>query len=217
MPDMAVSDSKFILSERYLRVDAPAESGFVGFWCEVRQNLSNGERKALIERLDDIAGNAQEQITACQSEAATIQDALKAGVPADEQRAGIARLNQLADQMDKLADTARIQRWSLVAPHIRDWNAYTSTGDEEPQKVEPPAKAGPDSLDAVTRDMADWITNELLMAYRSGKGVLNRSKPPGGSGLPTGGPKLGKSSGTKRRSPAPQTSSSGHAASAFQA
>ena len=214
---MAVSESKFILSERYLRVEAPEDSGFAGFWCEVRQNLSNGDRRLLIERLDEIAGNAQEQIVACQSEAAAIQEALKAGVPADEQRVQIARLNQLADQMDKLAEQSRVSRWALVAPHIRDWNAYTSDGDEEPVKVEPPAKAGPDSLDAVTRDMADWITNELLMAYRSGKGVLNRSKPPGGSGLPMGGPKLGKSSGTKRRSPTPQTSSSGPSAFGFQA
>lgn len=213
---MAVSD-QFILSERYIRVDAPADSGFAGFWCEVRQNLSNGERKVLIERMDEIAESATAQITASQAEAATIQDALKTGLPADEQRSRLARMSQLIEQMETLADASRLARWALVAPYVRDWNAYTSEGDENPVKVEPPAVAGAASLDEITRDMADWITNEVLQAYRSGKGVLNRSKPPGDSGQPTGGPKAASGKGTKRSSPPPQTSSSGHSTSAFQA
>lgn len=216
MPGMAVSD-QFILSKRYIRVDAPADSEFAGFWCEVRQNLSNGERKVLIERLDDIAASAADQIAASQAEGAEIQAALKAGLPIDEQRAQITRINQLADQMDKLADAARIARWGLVAPHVRDWNAYTSEGDETPAKVEPPATAGVASLDEITRAMADWMTGEVLQAYRSGKGVLNRSKPPGGSEQPTGGPKAASGTGTKRNTRSRQTSSSGHSPSAFQA
>jgi hypothetical protein len=212
VPDMAVSDNKFILAERYIRVDAPDDSGFAGFWCEVRQNLSNGERRLLIERLDELGAQAVDRIEASRTEQIAAQ--LKEGATPEEQRAMVKRMNELTEQMNAVADESRVQRWSLVAPHIRDWNAYEG---DPPQRIDPPQVAGIASLDAVTQGMADWITQELLQAYRSGKGVLNRSTPPGGSGRPTGGPKVPTGKGTKRNTPAHLTSSSGLSASPFQA
>jgi hypothetical protein len=217
MPELAVS-APFILSERYIRVDAPDDSGFAGFWCEVRQNLSNGDRRLLVEALDEISDSAAEQIEASRVEAERIAESLNAGLPPTEQRAALKRLGELTAQMEELGELARTQRWALAAPHIRDWNAHTSEGDETPAKVTPPAKGGVLSLDEITRDMADWIVNQVLMAYRSGKGVLNRSTPPGDSGRPTGGPKAASGKGRNTSTtPTRPKNSSGHSASAFQA
>lgn len=216
VPDMAVSDH-FILAKRYVRVDAPADSEFAGFWCEVRQNLSNGERKLLIERLDELAERANERIEAARVEAVTINDQLTAGVPIPEQRELVKRLNAMTEQMNEVAEQSRVDRWALVAPHIHDWNAYTSDGDEAPVKVEPPDVGGVASLGEITSPMADWISTVVLQAYRSGKGVTNRSTPPGGSGQPGGGPKVANGKAKSARIRPSQTSSPGPSASAFQA
>lgn len=211
MPEMAVSG---YLIERYVRIDAPEDSGFPGFWCEVRQNLSNGDRKRLVEAIDDAIQPAIDEIEASKAENRGYSAELKEGAAPERQTAILKRLSEMSDRMDALAEQMDETRWRLVAPYVRDWNAFEG---DPPERIPPPQMGGVDSMNAVTRDMANWIAGEVLQAYRSGKGVLNRSKPPGDSGLPTGGPRQASGtakSGSTRRS---RTSSPGPSASAFQA
>ena len=209
VPDMAVSNM-FILTDRYVRVDAPDDSEFAGFWCDVRQNLSNGDRRILIDRLDELGAAASDEIEASRQLADAIRAQLVDGVPPDEQRALIRQLGEMTDRMETLADQAVRDQWALVAPYVRDWNAYQG---DPPERIPPPAEGGVESMDAVTRDMSNWIVREVLQAYRSGKGVTKRSTPPGASGLPMGGPKASSNGASASPSQAHRKSSSGRSAS----
>lgn len=217
MPEMAVSD-RFILAERFVRLDAPADSTFAGFWVEVRQNLTNGERKVLIERLDEIAQAVAETSGPLITESNAQAERVRGGeLSGPEAAAAIQRINAITTQLTDATATAHLNAMALILPHIRDWNVYQPGEDGEPVKAEPPATAGLSAMDAITDEMGEWLKVQVLSAYRSGKGVTKRSTPPGASGLPTGGPKVAQSKARKARIPASQTSSPGHSASMYQA
>lgn len=191
MPDMAVSG--FVVNRQYVRMDAPGDSAFAGFWAEVRQNLTNGERKTLIDTLQDLNDREQRQRDALASEIAemqaTIAERKAANTPAD--KAFTQSVAVLMGKVDAIADATQREAMALVIPHIRAWNAVEMDGDDV-TPIPPPMEGGMASIDAITSEMGDWLCGALLIAYRSGKGVRTSSRKRDGSPPQQGGPKRGK-------------------------
>lgn len=214
-----MSSGAFILAERFVRVDAPADSAFAGFWAEVRQNLSNGERRLLIEHLDTLQAETEATARPLLEESTALGEAAKAGsLEPESVRVAVATIEANTTEINRLAAAMHQRANELIAPHVRDWNVYQPGEDGTPVKVAPPAEAGPAAFDAITDEMALWLRASLLAAYRSGKGVTTPSPPRGGSPPPTGGPRRGPGKARNMSAtPCPQTSSSGLLPSMYQA
>lgn len=217
VPEMAVSG--FVVNRQYVRMEAPENSVYAGFWAEVRQNLTNGERKTLMDALQAISEREQDERAALSAEIdamqAEIEERRTANAPQD--KAFITKLADLTGKLDVITDRAQRDAVALVVPHVKAWNAVEMDGDEV-RPIPPPCEGGMASIDAITADMGVWLCGALLSAYRSGKGVRTPAKKPDDLPPPVGGPKRAKGGGNgasgSRRS---RQSSNGLSASAFQA
>lgn len=216
MPDMAVSG--FVVNRQYVWLEAPETAVFAGFRAEVRQNLTNGERRLLIDQLAEIAEREKSQRDALRGDVesmqATIDKRRAANTPIDA--AFVIELNSLTDKLTNIADAAQREAAALVLPHVRAWNAIEMDG-EEAIPIPPPMEGGMASIDAITAEMGDWLCLALLSAYRSGKGVSSPSKRRADSPPPMGGPKRAKSGASGRNSHRPHQQSAGPSVSTFQA
>jgi len=173
----------YIARERHVRVECDLP-GYEGFCAEVRQNLTQGERTVLRERLADI----EEDLAAIQVEhlerAADIDRRL---VEADDP---LAAVRAQADTRDLVAgysaaveERLRAQH-ALLAPHVRAWNLHLPGADGAPEPVPAPAAAGPAVFDELDRPLVAWLIGEVLMAYRGGKGLSAGSPRSGASPAP---------------------------------
>ena len=211
VPDVAVSG--FVVNRQYVRMEAPEDSGFAGFWADVRQNLTNGERRVLIDALNEITERETAALDAIRAEMQALSDAADAG---EDRRALNAQSVPLLSRFDAEREQYQREAWLLITPHIRSWNAVLMDGDVV-TPIPAPADGGMASIEAITSDMAEWLCQRVLVAYRSGKGVSSSSKKPGGSPPPGGGPKLSSGKASGPASPTRRKSSPSLSASAFQA
>ena len=211
VPDVAVSG--FVVNRQYVRMEAPEDSGFAGFWADVRQNLTNGERRMLIDALNEITERETAALDAIRAEMQALSDAADAG---EDRRALNAQSVPLLSRFDAEREQYQREAWLLITPHIRSWNAVLMDGDVV-TPIPAPADGGMASIEAITSDMAEWLCQRVLVAYRSGKGVSSSLKKPGGSPPPGGGPKLSSGKANGQVSPTRRKSSPSLSASAFQA
>lgn len=212
MPDVAVSG--FVVNRQYVRMEAPEESGFGGFWAEVRQNLTNGERRVLIDTLNEIAERETAALDAIRADMQAISDAVEAG---GDRRTLNTRSVPILNRFEGAQTQYQREAWSLITPHIRAWNAVLMD-DESVEPIPPPCDGGMESIEAITKEMADWLCQSVLVAYRSGKGVSSPLKKPGGSPPPTGGPKHANGAAPATSNTRPrQKRSSSRSASTFNA
>ncbi len=212
---MSAPITPFIPKQRYLRLecdltDDAGELRYPGFWCEVRQNMTNGERDELVRDIKEI----DEQITALTDATMSAAEAVDARLaeirrkpddaPADwsadtkavralqaEQRAMLDAYTAQATALDR-------QKRDLIAPHIKAWNLYEADGDEEPVPVPAPSEGGATVLEAIEPDLCQWMIVTCLTAYRLGK-ALGSSKTSGalqepGNAPSSDGPQVPKAS-----------------------
>ena len=187
----------FIPKARYIRIecdltDDSGELRYPGFWCEVRQNMTNGERDELVRDIreidEQITALADETMDAAETLDATLAEARRKpdDAPADwkadskriralqaEQRAMLDAYTQRATELDR-------QKRDLIAPHIKAWNLYEADSDEEPTPVPPPCEGGAAVLEAIEPDLCQWMIVTCMTAYRLGKAL--------GSSMTSGAP-----------------------------
>lgn len=130
----------FAVNARYRWEDCD-EPGYEGFRAEIRVNLTNGERRAFVRRLDEILAYSAAWLTAPDAE--RDQD----DTPARQQWALIAPY---------------VRAWNAV------W-LDEETG--EAMDIPAPAVGGPDVLDQIDDPMRDWLVLAIVGGYRGGKGV----------------------------------------------
>ena len=169
---------QFIVRERYVWVECDLP-GYEGFRAEVRQNLTQGERTILRERLADL----EEQLAGLQEthlERAAEIDRRRgeADDPLLAVRAQAETRDLMASYGAAVEERLRSQH-ALLAPHVRAWNLFVPGADgvpeptptPEPVPVPAPASAGAAVFDELDRPLVAWLIGEVLMAYRGGKGL----------------------------------------------
>lgn len=166
--------SQYVKIECDLKDDA-GELLYPGAWVEVRKNLTNGERIALIDELEVISEEG-EDLRDLFIERATAIDAEKeslasAELGADERREATREIKRKARELfrEQSAATQELnkRRMTIIAPFVRGWNIYRP--DETP--LPPPSVGGVDVLDEVYADFAGWLIMMCQQAYRMGKGL----------------------------------------------
>ncbi len=179
-PPVPVQAVPFVFRERYEWVEAPEETGFGGFAAEVRVNLPNGEMRAFLDDIRDIEMDRIAMFTAQDVEQRAIM-AERAALPTDDLKAqteSLQEYNRLLMAHKEARVAIDVRTYDLVAPHIRDWNAYESIDGGKPTKIAPPAIGGAAAFDAIDNAMTQWLVNTVATAYRTGKGVRRSSMLP---------------------------------------
>lgn len=205
MSDMTMSP-RFVVAENYLRVDAPQESAFAGFWAEVRENLTNGERQVLLDRLQEIEDGDERRFQDSRTTTRELDARMTAAAGDVSQQAAIAaEIDVYLEQWRRETETRKRLKWALITPYIRAWNVATRDGEDAAYlDTPPPSVGGIASFEHVTEGMGVWLCSLVLAAYRLGKGVRwQLSKPNDSPGL-TPGPNIAsakarKASSTRRR------------------
>lgn len=172
----------FVFGNRYTWVEAEEDSGIEGFRAEVRVNLPNGELRAFLDAVAHLDRKRAEllfeqtfDLTQLDKERRQItidgdREALTANLTATE--AVRDRANERMTALDR-------ETWGLIAPHVRDWNAYHVGPDGTPVKSPPPAEDPETSFELIETSMITWLISTISTAYRSGKGLKPPStKPP---------------------------------------
>lgn len=205
MSDMAMSP-RFVVAEQYLRVEAPEDSAFAGFWAEVRENLTNGERQQLLDRLQEIEETDEQRFQASHAVTRELDERMTAAAGNVSAQAIVAaEIDIFLEAWRRETESRKRLKWALVTPYIRAWNVATRDGeDAEYIDAPPPSVGGIAALEHVTEDMAIWLCSLVLAAYRLGKGVNRQLKKPNASPGPTPGPNIAsakarKTSSTRRR------------------
>lgn len=174
----------FVVAERYVRIEASpedpdvADGDFAGLWVEVRSSLTNAERAALLEHLQETDAAIEEIRARYQPALREVQEQSVAA-QAERRAADLMDCFQRSDQLWREAarEIQRIERRriALLAPYIRAWNL----------PAPPPAEAGPAAFDALPAPADAWLRRVVLNAYREGKGLGSWRKPLPGSHGPT--------------------------------
>lgn len=179
----------FVPKDRYEWIEGPEGSNFEGFAAEVRVNLLNGE---IHEYLDDVREIELERVAMLfrhADEQKAVGAAFTALVEGDRDEGATTAHLQARGEMLKRhkSETIAIDRKThgLIAPHIRDWNAYKAVDGAAPTKIPPPQEGGAASFQLIDPAMTEWLVETVATAYRSGKGVAPPSKPPNDSAGPT--------------------------------
>ncbi len=181
----------FIARERYVTVECDLP-GYEGFSADVRQNLTQGERTALRERLAELEeGLAAVQVSHLERAAEIDRRRGEAEDPLALMRAQAGTRDLVAGYAAAVEETLRAQH-ALLAPHVRAWNLHLPGADGNPEPVPAPATAGPVVFDELDRPLVAWLVGEVLMAYRGGKGLSAGStrsgapQEPGPAPMPAG-------------------------------
>jgi hypothetical protein len=190
------SPTPFILKERFTRIDCPLD-GYAGLWFEVRMNLSNGELEELREALralDDQVTEISEHFL----ELAESIDERRNALPEDDRTGRRACVREAVENRrayEAALTPIGIERRTLIAPYIRDWNFYVPAPDgQEPSKLPPPC-VNPDGLREVSPDVVFWLCREIPNAYTGGAGFATGSgrsaaAPEPGQTPSSGGPQI---------------------------
>lgn len=161
------------------------------FWCEVRMNLRNSERKVLAQQVDGL--RTQRRTIADQTRAAMgklVDQQQKAVANQDESAAAkiAEKLVQLADEANAAYDENDNQMQALIAPFVKTWNAAIETADGELVRAPSPMDIGVSAFEAIDKISIEWITNALLSSYRSGNGLTSSPTSSGDELAPTNEP-----------------------------
>ncbi len=174
----------FIVREKTTRVECNLP-GWEGLWIEVRQNLTQGERAALIEDLEAIEDRVHElrDRTAVWAEA---HDAAVAAATDAEEKVRLRKeLRQWEREYPKQLEAILSERLPLIVPHIRGWNLFARGDDGEPEPLPAPVDGGVAVLADLDRDLVWWMATQILTAYRGGKSLSGSSRTRGESQAPT--------------------------------
>lgn len=181
----------FVFGDRWTWVAAPPVSdGFdiEGFEIEVRVSLSNADVKAFQESLVDIDSRLVDHgsrfffdLDVLQAERKKLFDPENKLSPTERDKQ-IERnreaVTALRRQFNKDQRAIMVEKYEMVAPHIRDWNAYVPADNELGyEKVAPPIKGGAASLEAIDPNMANWAANRICDAWRLGKSITGTLRP----------------------------------------
>lgn len=175
MIDPTVPVPLFSFAQRYEWVECTQE-GLESLQVEVRKSLTNRERLALQNRVEEIAKQRK-----------TISE---------QQRGGIAELEAEREQATKASDATALQDVTerlaalidecnqayrvndrqleeLIAPYVRNWNAAIEGKGGKLVKVKPPMEIGADAFLDVDRLATEWMVSAILTAFRSGNGFAS--------------------------------------------
>lgn len=202
----------FIARDRYVWVECELP-GYEGFRAEVRQNLTQGERTTLRERLAELEEQMADLQLGHMERAREIDERRAvATTPVESMRESAATRDLLAEFSVEV-ERRLLQQNELIAPHVRAWNLFLPGADGEPEPVPAPQVAGPGVFDELDRPLVGWLISEVLMAYRGGKGLSAGStrsaeQPAPGPEPTSDGPQVIDTSAT----PASRQKSSGRSA-----
>lgn len=148
---------------------------YPGLWAEVRQNLTNGERRDFRQAADALDARAEQLNTQNRDRQEQYVAALKA---AEEDKDHVAALidarseeiSVYAQQLEQIG----ADRFALVAPHVHAWNLYAYDDAGEPQPVPAPRDGGTAVLDVIEDLIVLWLVRTTMTAYRMGFPVGSR-------------------------------------------
>ena len=179
-PPVMVQAVPFVFRDRYEWVEAPEDTGFGGFAAEVRVNLPNGEMRAFLDEIRDIEMARIAVFSVHEAEQRKLLGKRDA-MAVDDLKGREANLKDYEVMLRRHMDERHaidVRTYDLVAPHIRDWNAYESVDGGEAVKILPPVVGGAASFDAIDNAMTAWLVGTVATAYRTGKGVRRSSLLP---------------------------------------
>lgn len=175
--------TRFVFGNRYLWVEADEASGIDGFRAEVRCNLPNGELRAFLDQIAHMdrkrADVFYEQVFELKRLDEERRDIIREGDRA-QLDANLAAAETVREQMNGKLSALDRETWGLVAPLVRDWNAYYEE-DGKVLKTPPPADDPAKTFDLTEGPVITWLIETISTAYRSGKGVRPPSRKPGDS------------------------------------
>jgi hypothetical protein len=215
MTDLTMPAGGYVLKAQTVRVECDLldrqtkELAYPGLWCEVRRNLTIGERRDLQETANAIDARYTELMDAARERNTAFAETLKATPETDTAaRAALvteqtAALHQHARALDQIV----IDRFTLIAPHVHRWNLFTvdDAGDYVP--VPAPREGGAAIIDAIDADLVGWLVHVTLQAYRLG--FVPGSATSGASPEPTPAPSETKPKASRSASRTSPKKSSG--------
>lgn len=155
----------FNLGNEYVWVQC-ALTDYRDFWAEVRLDLTNGERRALKTRHDELTAQRQAIEDRVVLKEAGLRDRHRAAFDAGDAGAMAAiageqiALNRDRDEARWLNQAAI---YELIAPYIRNWNAVTPGTTE----IAPaPQAVGIAAFDAINDVLGNWLYLALMTAYQ---------------------------------------------------
>lgn len=161
----------YVAGERYVWVECE-EPGYEGFRAEVRQNLTQGERTLLRERLAAIEDRIEVIQLASMDKAQELDERTAGTKPGPAEQMHIrAEQRKLLAEFNADVEREMLEQHRLIAPYVRAWNLYRVGEDGEPVAVPAPRDGGDDVFDLLERPLVSWLIYELLVAYRGGKGL----------------------------------------------
>lgn len=171
----------FSLQTITIRVDCDVvdkqtgERPYEGFWINVRRNLTNGEREALLEAVraiddDSVALNEQRNAAAEAYRIAIAQARGDDDTPADQPMIESLITAEAASIDEYIKASAAIvdRRYHLIAPHIHGWNLYDFTDPADPVPVPSPRDDAATARSFLNTDLIVWMLTATLQAYRLG-------------------------------------------------
>lgn len=179
-----------------------------GFWIEARRNLSNGERRQLIEAATEIDQRVETLIAENKQSTDAYIEALQAAEGDAEKQTTLTQAQTVhaLRYVDEITAIG-IERFTLVAPHIHRWNLITIGADGDIAAVPSPRDDVAAALDAITPDIAGWLLNATLMAYRRGFAIGSRTSGARQEPTPEPSAESPKTSGSRSRRSRPTSSS----------
>lgn len=158
----------FSLANEYIWIQCPLK-GYTDVWAEVRLDLTNGERRALKTRNDELARHRQaieDRIAVKGKELDDRHAVAFAAKDADALAAINEELAQFAQERSEARLMGQAAVYELIAPYVRNWNIPapgTTTVAPTPQA------AGIAAFDAVNDVIGNWLFYAIITAY-SGNG-----------------------------------------------
>jgi len=161
----------YVSGERFIWVECE-EPGYEGFRAEVRQNLTQGERTLLRERLASIEDIIEAIQLDSMAKAEELDERTTGSKPSPAEQMRIkAEQRKLLAEFNADVEREMLEQHRLIAPYVRAWNLFRVGEDGEPVAVPAPRDGGDDVFNQLERPLVSWLIYELLVAYRGGKGL----------------------------------------------
>jgi len=185
MSDANARPAGFVLRARYSKVECP-EPDYEGLWAEIRTNLTWDEKRAYLERSDQINEAIREYTVASLDEARQLDDAVRKATSETQKVKAVAKRQAFLDRQLNDMSVRRDQRLALIAPYIRAWNVCDADGNDVPA----PMDGGTASFAETDETIMAWLTRAIDQGYRGGKGVRSSSSPSNDTPVPLSGPQI---------------------------
>lgn len=133
---------------------------------EVRVDLTNGERRRLQERHNEIVAQFAVIDGRVKKKNAELKARHKEAWDAGDAQGADAIVSEivaLAEEHREATEINRRRQYELIAPFIRRWNI---ADPEKPEPAPPPQIAGADAFDTVTDFFGSWVFMALMQAYQ---------------------------------------------------